>query len=133
MLSALVEFIFSFLLEFVFESVFEALAELGIDALEKARTSPVLGPVVLVLFYVVLGLAIGGLSSYILPVHIIDSPILRSTSSVVSSIGSGVVLCGVSWFVIRKDRNDSFWSTAKFIQGVAFGLAYATSRAVLVG
>lgn len=133
MLSALVEVLLQFLLEIVFSSVGEILSEVGFDLFEKARESRTVGPVFRGSTYLVIGCLLGVLSYFVIPVHVLQSSLLRAGGMVLSVISLGLLLCLVSWFVTRKDLGESFWSTEKFIQGVVFGASYSLTRAMVVG
>jgi hypothetical protein len=133
MLAAIFELIFSLLLEFVFEAVFEGLAEVGLDSFAKARRSKTVGPAVRGLTYVVVGGLLGLASYFIFPGHVFQNIFLRVGGMVLSAISMGLVLCLVSWFISRKDRNEPFWSTEKFLHGVIFGGSYSLTRALVVG
>lgn len=131
-MSILVEALLSLLFELIFEGLGEILAELGFDLFEKAKSSRTLGPVLRTAFYVVFGILLGICSYFVLPVHVVENQALRILGMFVSIAGAGAMLCGVSWFVSRKDRNEGLWSTSKFIQGVCFGAAYSLTRAVAI-
>jgi hypothetical protein len=132
MIAALAEFVVSFLLEFLLESVVESAAELGIYSLEQGRRSPSVGPIMRMALYLILGAALGFLSTYLVQVHVIRISGLRVALMLFSPISMGLMLCLTSWFIYRKDRHQPFWSTQKFVTGAVFGAAYSLSRAFFV-
>ena len=133
MLAAILEMIFQVVLEFVFEAIVEILSELGLNVFEKTSKSKTLSPVLRGVTYLVVGTLLGVLSYFVIPVHVLQNTFLRIVGMILSPISMGLMLCLVSWIVSRKDRNEAFWSTEKFIHGVVSGASYSMARAVAVG
>ena len=133
MLAAIFEVIFQIVLEFVFELVAEIVSEIGLNFLEKARQSKTIGPIFRAVTYIVVGVLLGLLSYFVIPVHILENSAVRIFGMILSPISMGLMLCLVSWFVSRKDRGEQFWSAEKFIHGVVFGASYSIARAFAVG
>ena len=133
MLAAIFELIFQLILELVLEAIIEILSEIGLNFVEKARESKTIGPVLRCFSYIVVGVLFGILSYFVLPVHVMPNTLLRVIGMILSPVSMGLLLCLVSWIVSRKDRNEAFWSTEKFIQGAVFGISYSLARALAVG
>ena len=131
MLTALVELIFEFVIEFLFEAMGEVAAEFGVSSWEKARGNKTFNSIILVVGYAAFGAILGLTSYFVLPQHLNFSRELRIASLVISPLGTGFILCFVSYFISRKDRNEPFFSLAKFVQGIVFGLSYSLTRAAL--
>src|SRR4051794_30542304 len=113
MIAALVEIIIEILLEALFEGILGSAFEIGLSQLEKAPRSARLGPVFRGLIYVAVGVLAGIISYFVLPAHLFTNTFLRIAGMITSPISMGLVVCAVSWFISRKDRNEPFWSTEK--------------------
>lgn len=131
MLSALFELIIEFVVEIAFETIGEVLSELGFNFWEKARASPTINPILMVVVYAIFGAILGSISYFVLPGHLNFGVEFRIVSLAISPLIMGFMLCAVSYFISRKDRNEPFFSAAKFVQGVVFGLSYSLTRAAL--
>jgi hypothetical protein len=132
MLTAVVEIIVAFVLELLAESIVELGAELGIHALDRGVRSKTAGPFLAAIFYGVVGITLGYFSSIVFPGRVVESPYLRIGLMAASAVSTGLMLCLISWFIYRKDRNERFWQAGKFVTGVIFGAAYSLSRSFFV-
>ncbi len=133
MLAAIFEAIFQVILEIVFEIIGEILSEVGLNIFERGREFRSVSSVFRAFTYLVVGTLLGILSYFVQPFHLVENMSLRIIGMILSPISMGLMLCFVSWFIYRRDRNEAFWSKEKFIQGVVFGVSYSYTRIIVVG
>ena len=133
MLASILEFLFQIVLELILDVIVQILAEVGLNFLEKVIKSRTVSTILRGITYLVVGILFGILSYFVIPAHVLQNSVLRVAGIILSPIAMGLMLCAVSWFISRKDRNEPFWSTEKFIHGVIFGASYSLTRAVSIG
>jgi VIT1/CCC1 family predicted Fe2+/Mn2+ transporter len=132
MLAAIFEAILQLVLELLFETVGEVLSELGFNFFDKARRSATWNPVLIGAGYAFFGALLGLLSHFVLPHYLSPILALRVAGFVISPLFMGLMVCWVSWFVARRDRNEKFFVIDKFLHGLVFGVSYSIARAFVV-
>ncbi len=121
------EFLLELLLEIVGEPLLAGIARaLAATLPSRWRQSPWLAG----LGYVLLGLLLSGFSVWLVPHHLIKSPILRAANFVLSPI-----LCGLTLSLVGLVRRRRGWAPSLmdgFRYGVLFGLTVQLVRVVAI-
>jgi hypothetical protein len=132
MLEAIFELLFQFVFEVVLEVAAEVLTELGFSRFARAANAARRNPLVAGIGYMVLGILLGGLSTWVVPGNIIQSETLRIVNGFLSPLFLGFMLCLISWIITRRDLGEGLFRLDKFIYGVVFGAFYTLTRSALL-
>ena len=127
-------------MEFLFELVFEIfgevllqvmgelLAEWGLHLVRKPDRRAPPHPLVTLLGYALLGLAVGALSLLVLPHSLLPGKGLRLANLVLSPLLSGAMLAWIGLW--RARRGSPVPVRNRFMQGLVFAFAMAAARYV---
>ena len=123
-------FIFELIAEFVLSIFGEALAEWGLYSLFK-RTDKVWSVSITVIWYVILGFALGAVSLWVLPLMVFGNRTLPIIFFIISPIFAGLGLCFANWIIKRGIDDQEFFQFSKFISGALFALTFSLTRSFL--
>jgi hypothetical protein len=128
-MSFLFEIVFELIGELLFGLVGEVLSELGFHGTAEKISVRGKGSRWLIgLAYFVFGGAVGWLSLFIFPPFLLPETWMVIAYLIISSLAAGIMLSLVSWLINRGIRPVKPFELDKFLFGVVFALAYATSR-----
>lgn len=128
-MSFLVEIILELVGEVLFELVAEVLLELGFHGTAEKVSGRGKGSRWLIgLAYFIFGAVVGWLSLFIFPPFMLPETWMVIAYLIISSLAAGIVLSLVSWLINRGIRPVNPFELDKFLFGVVFALAYASSR-----
>ena len=127
------EILFGFIFELIAElflSIFgEALVELGLYSLFK-RTGNVWSLAVTAVLFVVLGFALGAISTWFIPLMVFGNRTIPIVFFIVSPILAGLGLCFANWTIKRGIDDEKFFQLRKFINGALFALTFSLARSM---
>jgi hypothetical protein len=123
-------FIFELLAEFFLSIFGEAIAELGLNSFFQ-RSGKIWSRSITAIFYIVLGVALGAMSLWLLPLMLFGNRTLPIIFFVVSPIFAGLGLCLANWIIRRGIDDQNFFQLSKFIYGALFALTFSLTRSML--
>lgn len=128
-MSFVVEIIFELFGELVLELIAEALFEFGFHGTAEKVSGRGKGSRWLIgTAYFIFGGVVGWLSLFIFPPFLLPETWMVISYLIISSLAAGIMLSLVSWLINRGIRPVNPFELDKFLFGVMFALAYASSR-----
>ena len=118
------------LAEFVLSIIGEAIAELGFYSLSKRPNVNFWNRSIAVVWYVILGFALGAASLWFVPLMIFRNRTIPIAFFVVSPVLAGLGLCFANWIIKRGIDDESFFQLRKFIYGAMFALTFSVTRSM---
>ncbi|MDT9000785.1 hypothetical protein RQP53_16025 [Paucibacter sp. APW11] len=103
----------------------ELLIDFGIDAWRQRRVRP-RHPLLSVLIYALLGAGLGVFSLWLLPRHLIPSPLGQALYLMLAPVAAGLLMAALRTRRGRQESGES--SLGRFIRAWLFALAFAAVR-----
>ncbi len=127
----LFELLFEFLIQLFLEVFVQGAFELGVRGIAKrVRGEKPANPWVALGCYAAMGLLAGGVSVWILPMYLLDSPLLQLVNLAVTPIVLGLAFEGLGRW--RSKRDKPRYAVDRFSYGFVFALVMGLVRYFLV-
>ena len=122
------EFIFELLARLVFEIIFQGIFELGGRGIVSIfrREDATFNPWLAICGYVLMGAIAGGLSIWLIPMHLLKSPVLQILNLAITSIVLGFIFEQMGRWKTKHDKRR--YAVDRFSYGFTFALTMGLIR-----